>query len=161
MGFPGGAGGKGSARQCRRHRKPGFHPWVGKIPWSRKWHPTPVFLPGKAHGQRSLAGCSPRGGRVRYDQAHMQRPKRHMCVCMCVYIYICIKHLHPFIHLWPLACFHILATINTVAMNTAVHVSFQISVFVSFRHIPRSAIAGSHSSEYIKKEADPKIQRTN
>ena len=34
----------------------GFHPWVGKIPWRRKWQPTPVFLPGESHGQRSLAG---------------------------------------------------------------------------------------------------------
>ena len=34
-------------------------PFVGKIPWSRKWQPTPVFLPGEFHGQRSLAGYSP------------------------------------------------------------------------------------------------------
>ena len=38
-----------------------FNPWVGKIPWNRKWQLTPVFLPGKAHGQRSLAGYSPWG----------------------------------------------------------------------------------------------------
>ena len=37
----------------------GFNPWVGKIPWRRKWQPTLVFLPGKSHGQRSLVGCSP------------------------------------------------------------------------------------------------------
>ena len=39
----------------------GFHPWIGKIPWSRKWQPTPVFLPGKFCGQRGQAGHSPRG----------------------------------------------------------------------------------------------------
>ena len=44
--------------QCRR---PGFDPWVGKIHWQRKWRPTPVPLPGKSHGQRSLVGCSPWG----------------------------------------------------------------------------------------------------
>jgi len=33
-----------------------FDPWVGKIPGRRKWQPTPVFLPGESHGQRSLAG---------------------------------------------------------------------------------------------------------
>ena len=49
---------KESTCQCRR---PGFHPWVGKIPWRRKWQPIPVFLPGKSHGQRSLAGYSPWG----------------------------------------------------------------------------------------------------
>ena len=43
----------------RRHKRCGFSPWVGKILRSRKWHPTPVFLPGKFHGQRSLAGSSP------------------------------------------------------------------------------------------------------
>ena len=36
-----------------------FSPWVRKIPWRRKWHPTPVFLPGELHGQRSLAGYIP------------------------------------------------------------------------------------------------------
>ena len=44
--------------QCRR---PGFYPWVGKIPWERKWQPTPVFLPGESHRQRSLVGYSPWG----------------------------------------------------------------------------------------------------
>ena len=34
-------------------------PWVGKIPWRREWLPTPVFLPGESHGQRSLVGYSP------------------------------------------------------------------------------------------------------
>ena len=44
--------GKESACQCRRHK---FNPWVRKIPWRRKWQPTPTFLPGKFHGPRSLA----------------------------------------------------------------------------------------------------------
>ena len=38
-----------------------FNPWVGKIPWRRKWQPTPVFLLGKFHGQKSLVGYSPWG----------------------------------------------------------------------------------------------------
>ena len=42
--------------QCRRY---GFHPWVRKFPWRRKRQPTPVFLPGEFHGQRSLLGYSP------------------------------------------------------------------------------------------------------
>ena len=36
-----------------------INPWVRKMPWRRAWQPTPVFLPGKSHGQRSLAGYSP------------------------------------------------------------------------------------------------------
>ena len=53
-------------------RRPGFDPWVGKIPWRRKWQPTPIFLPGKSHGQRSLAGYSPWGCRVGHDWLHFQ-----------------------------------------------------------------------------------------
>ena len=53
--------GKEAACQCRRYKRHGFDPWVGKIPWRRKWQPAPVFLPGEFHGQRSLAGCSPWG----------------------------------------------------------------------------------------------------
>ena len=44
-----------------RHKRLRFDPWVGKIPWRRKWQLTPVFLPGESHGQRSLVGYSPGG----------------------------------------------------------------------------------------------------
>ena len=60
LSFPGGSVIKESACQCRRRRRHGFDPWVRKISWRRKWQPTSVFLPGKSHGQRSLACCSPR-----------------------------------------------------------------------------------------------------
>ena len=53
-----------------------FNPWVRKIPWRRKWQPTTVFLPGKAHGQRSLVCYSPWGHRVENNfvtkQQHQQ-----------------------------------------------------------------------------------------
>ena len=42
-----------------RHNRLEFDLWVGKISWRRAWQPTPVFLPGESHGQRSLAGCGP------------------------------------------------------------------------------------------------------
>ena len=45
--------------QCRRCKGCGFDPWVKKMPWRRAWQPTPVFLPGESHGQRSLVGYSP------------------------------------------------------------------------------------------------------
>ena len=53
--------GKESACECRRHKRCRLDPWVGKIPQRRKWQPTPEFLPGESHGQRSLAGYSPSG----------------------------------------------------------------------------------------------------
>ena len=49
----------------------GFDPWVRKIPWKREWLPTPVFLPEELHGQRNLAGCSPRG---RKESDSTERP---------------------------------------------------------------------------------------
>ena len=59
-GFPGGASGKESTCQCR-HERLEFDPWVGKIPWSRKWQSPPVFFPGEFHGQRSLVDYHPCG----------------------------------------------------------------------------------------------------
>ena len=48
-------------RVCLQCWRSGFDPWVGKSPWRRKWQPTPVFLPGKSHGQRSLVAYNPWG----------------------------------------------------------------------------------------------------
>ena len=59
MGFPAGTSGKELTWKCRRHKRRRFSPWVGKIPWRRRWQPTPVFLPGESHGQRSLVVYSP------------------------------------------------------------------------------------------------------
>ena len=64
-GFPGGAGGKAPTCQFRRHKRHGFDPWIRKIPWRRPWQPTPVFLPGESHRQRSLTRYSPCGCKSR------------------------------------------------------------------------------------------------
>ena len=48
-------------KDCLQCRRPGFNPWVGKIPWKREPLPTPVLLPGEFHGQRKLVGYSPWG----------------------------------------------------------------------------------------------------
>ena len=45
-------------RICLQYKRPGFNPCIGKIPWRMEWQPTPVFMPGKSHGQRSLSGYS-------------------------------------------------------------------------------------------------------
>ena len=68
LGFPGGSSGEGPApRQCRRCKRCSFDPWVRKIPRKRTWQPTPVFLPGESHGQRSLAGYTSPQGRAELD----------------------------------------------------------------------------------------------
>ena len=68
---------KESACQCRRGS---FNPWVRKIPWRRKWQPTSVFLPGKSHGQRSLAGYGLWGHKgVRHNLA-TEEQKHSLCI---------------------------------------------------------------------------------
>ena len=63
--------GKESFCQFKRCR---FNPWVGKIPWRKKWQPTLVFLPRRYHGQRTLAGYSPWGQkRDRHDSVTKQQ----------------------------------------------------------------------------------------
>ena len=75
MGLPWWLSGEESACHCRRH---GLDPWVKKIPWRRKWLPTPVCLPGKSHGQRSLVGYSPWGHkRIRHNLMTKQQHFYH------------------------------------------------------------------------------------
>ena len=63
-------------------RETGFHPWVGKIPWRRKWQSTPGLLPGKSHGQRSLVGYSPWG---RKESDTTERLHFHFLSLSCIY----------------------------------------------------------------------------
>ena len=56
--FPGGSDNKDLPAM---QETPGYDPWLREIPWRREWQPTPVFLSGKSHGYRSLAGYSPWG----------------------------------------------------------------------------------------------------
>ena len=71
LGFPGSARGKEPASQCRWHKRGGFDPWVGKIPWKKAWQPTPVFLPGEFHGQGSLVDYSPCSRRIGHDGSNL------------------------------------------------------------------------------------------
>ena len=62
-GFPHGASGREPACQCRSHKRHGFDPQVGKIPWRRPWKLISVFLLRETHGQRSLEGYRPQNGK--------------------------------------------------------------------------------------------------
>ena len=68
MSFPGGAAAE-SQPAMRRPKRRGRGPWVGKVPWRQAGQPTPAFLPGKSHGQRSLAGRSPWGRSFGHSRA--------------------------------------------------------------------------------------------
>ena len=58
-GLPGGGSSKEPTCLCRKHKRCRFNPWVEKIPWRRKWQPTPVLLTGESHRWRSLVGYRP------------------------------------------------------------------------------------------------------
>ena len=66
--------GKESACQFRWCKRPGFNPWVKKIPWSKRWQPTLAFLPGESHGWRSLVGYHLQNPRVRHAWAQAHKP---------------------------------------------------------------------------------------
>ena len=74
MGRPRWRSGKELACHCRRCKRCGFNSWAGKTAWRRRWQPTPVFLPGKSHGQRSLDGYRLGSQRVGQDWAHIHLP---------------------------------------------------------------------------------------
>ena len=92
VGFPGGSSGKEHACQCRKHKRCRFNPWVRKIPWRRAQQPTPVFLPGESHGQRSLVDYSPysRGESDTTEHTHMHAsavlPGKHKVAHACLHL---------------------------------------------------------------------------
>ena len=74
--------GKATAHQWWRCRRRGFSPWVRKISWKRKWQPTAAFLLEKSHGEGSLKGCNPQGGKtVRHDLATKQQHSILLYIC--------------------------------------------------------------------------------
>ena len=72
---------EGPGKECLQSRRPGFDPWVRKIPWRRAWQLTPVFLPGESLGQRRLARLQSMGlQRVqpRLSNFHFNSPFTHL-----------------------------------------------------------------------------------
>ena len=79
VGFPTRLSVNESACQCRRCKRHGLDPWVGKIPWRRAWQPTPVFLPGKSHGQRAWRATVCGLQRDRHDLVTKHTKRRDVC----------------------------------------------------------------------------------
>ena len=80
-GFPSGSDSKESTCQCRRYKRYGFNLWVRKIPWRKKWQPTPLFLLGKFHSQRSLSmrSQSDKTEHIHTSLTHTQESQR-ICI---------------------------------------------------------------------------------
>ena len=95
LGFFGGASGKESTCQSRRCKRPGFDPWVGKIPWRKAWQPSLVFLPGELHGQKGL-----------YLDGNIKCLCQHICSyiykIICVYVCQLLSHVILLMILWTI-----------------------------------------------------------
>ena len=96
-GFPGGTSGKESTCQCRRHKRCEFDPCVRKTHWGGKRTTTPVFLPGKSHGQRSLGGYSPWGYLVGHNWATEQQPVLFSRFLLVIYFIYYSVYLHSYL----------------------------------------------------------------
>ena len=96
--------------------RPGFDPWVRKIPWRREWSPTPVFLPGKFHGLRSLVGYSPWGSK---ESDTTERLHVH------VHVLYCRVYLDVFLQNYALPCDLCTIIYSISAMKWKVDMSFQ------------------------------------
>ena len=78
FGLPQGLSGQRTCLKCRRLRRGGLNPWVGKTPWRRKCQGTPEFLPGESQGQRSLVAYSPWGSQ---ELDRTERLNTHTVTC--------------------------------------------------------------------------------
>ena len=85
--------GKESTSECERHGRRGFNPWVRRIPWRRKWQPTPVFTPGESHGQRSLVAYSPGCCKELDTAEHMCTQRLNIIVCLTLEHNVCAQSL--------------------------------------------------------------------
>ena len=92
QGFPGPASGKEPACQCRRLKRKGFGPWVGKMPWRRAWQPTPVFLPGESMGREAWRATVHRVAKSRTRLKRLSKHGRHM------FVWVVCTHRHVDAH---------------------------------------------------------------
>ena len=92
--FPCGSEVKASACNSQFGRSR-FNPWVRKIPWRRKWQPTPVFLPGESHGRRSLVGYSPQGRKESDTTERLHSLTHSLTVILKINYMITPKHVCP------------------------------------------------------------------
>ena len=98
--FPCGVGGKEPAYQCRRLKRC-IYSWIGKIPWRRAWQPTPAFLPGESHGQRSPAGYRQGLQRVGHEWSDLAHTHTHTHVH--IYEAKSLSCVQPFVTPWTVA----------------------------------------------------------
>ena len=124
---------KASACVCLQCGRDGFDPWVGNIPWRRKWQPTPVFLLGESHGQRSLVGYSPRG-----------RKESDMTKQLHFHFLYHLSHHPSHVHIHNTSKWR---TQNGVSAEVVLYFSGHLGVFLLLLTLHRRDLPGSHSGQ--------------
>ena len=129
-------GSDGKESTCNVWDPPRFSPWVGKIPWRRKWLPTPVFLPREFQGQKSLAGCSPWGHKESGMTEQFHFPSFFLIHNIKFYLFKCIvlwlaylTMSSRFIHVWHLSDFLSFIKLNNIPFF--VYTTFCLSIYPS------------------------------
>ena len=118
--------GKESTYQYRRHR---FNSWVRKIHWRRKWQPTPVLLPEKSHGQRSMAGYCPWGCKESNVTEHTHMPYMHFSFGQCYFLWLSVwvLYLENYVLSWNFVPLHMFLRLTKPFLKfiweTTAHVS--------------------------------------
>ena len=132
--------------QCRR---PGFDPWVGKIPWRRKWQSTPVSClknPMDRGIWQSIVNGVPR---VRYDLATKPPPMSLRVIYVVAWVRIAfhyiVYHILFVIH-WTFEHVHLLAVVNNAAMDSGVWIPVWVPAFNSFGYMSKGGIARSYGN---------------
>ena len=99
--------GKEPTCQCRRYKRHGFDPSVEKIPWRRKQQPTPVFLPGESHGQKSLEAYGSWGLTQvsRHAWSFSVFPKRKFWLQLCEFVFFNFANMYIYIYIYIYICF--------------------------------------------------------
>ena len=141
-GFPDGPSGKETTCQGRKYKRPGINPWVRKIPWGRAQQPLQYCCLGNPVDSGAWQALV---HRITKSWTWLKRLSKHVCIvymytCICmyvpmyvyIYIYAHIPCLFSFICRWTLACFQVLAIVNSSDVNREVHVSFWIWVLFGY-----------------------------
>jgi len=167
MGFPGGSAvKKPPANQGRRLR---FHPWVGKIPWRRKWQPAPVSSPEKSHEQRSLVGYRP-WGHMEWDMIKHEHMHTHIHTYIHMYIanildfffFFWIFHLLlllPPISFFPLSAFPLLLPLPSSLSHTHAHTHPSIPWMTPDRLSPQAPFCSPCGSKRAESRGSAPIKQ--
>ena len=146
--------------QCRRRRRLGLHPWVGKIPWSRKWQPSSVFLPGKSHRLGSLAGYSPWGRKESDITGHASMKTRAWeevsvsrkipWICHLAGILACLGQLAGHM-IWSSVCYEGWPPWNSSPHNSELIIVFSLwcSLFFYLKNFPYSIFPSETMCFYV------------